>query len=981
MKKHQEAKKSRVSSKLFPVIIVALFFVLALFFRVYFTYDKVFVGEWVKFTGNDAYDYMRLVDNLAHNFPYLTTFDPYRIYPGGEAVGTTNFFVRFLAGIIWLVSFGSPTQHTIDVISVYFPAVLGALVVIPVYFIGKVLGGRRVGILAAGLIAILPGEFISRSILGNTDQHVDEVLFATTVVLFLILALKSANQKQLTFSHLKHRDWAIITRPIIYSVLAGTFLGVYLLTWIGGLLLVFIISIYLVIQFIIDHLKGKSTAYLGVIGTILFLFATIVFLPASSDRLYLISILAALAIPMVLSVISRVMVNKKIETIDNLKSKSFDNLLITGVILLFIVLAVLLLKGGPLAFLITALVALPVLSAVYLFMVTKNIRLIFYPLTVIGVSLAGLAILYFINPSLLQRALNLLSIVFAPAGTQLTTIEMQPLLFPNGFGSPLSFVYACGNFPGLIPYNASAANLSSNILAFISSSFFLSIITLAVLIHFVIKQGNAEKGFIAVWSLVMLAATLGQRRFAYYLAVNVALFTGYLSVIMYYFIRFITEYFAGRNTSYVRSQILGFIGFKEQETKFIDTPKKNYYEILGISRNATNQEVRKAFRDLASKYQPDSGDRTDVKFKEINEAYQTLSNTHRRAAYDRSEYVMARKGKGKAGWAIGGFRLTFSPVSMVLAMLIVFFTTFFPNIQPSTAIASEARFAPSDAWCSSLDWLRENSPEPFGNPDYYYKLETSRKYKSLSALQSIPNPTSDPNFYKQQEGSYPYPNTAYGVLAWWDYGYWITRMAHRIPNANPGQDPRAQTSVAAFLTAKDEESANKIRQELGSSYVIIDFETSLGKFWAVAMYAGKAQTEYFDTYYVPQEDQLVQVQLFYPEYYRSISTRLYYFDGKAVTPENPVVICYEEKQSKEGIRYNEIITDNRTQQFDTYEKAEAYLQSQTEGNYRIVGIDPSKSPVPLEALEHYTVVHNSDELVQLSENATVPAVKIFKYTE
>ncbi|PJB49989.1 MAG: hypothetical protein CO103_03600, partial [Chloroflexi bacterium CG_4_9_14_3_um_filter_45_9] len=69
------------------------------------------------------------------------------------------------------------------------------------------------------------------------------------------------------------RNWAIITKPLIYTLLAGIFLGIYLLTWVGGLLLVFIIFAWLVIQFLIEHLSGKSTDYLGIIGVILFLIA------------------------------------------------------------------------------------------------------------------------------------------------------------------------------------------------------------------------------------------------------------------------------------------------------------------------------------------------------------------------------------------------------------------------------------------------------------------------------------------------------------------------------------------------------------------------------------------------------------------------------------------------------------------------------------------------------------------------------------
>ena len=55
-------------------------------------------------------------------------------------------------------------------------------------------------------------------------------------------------------------------------------------------------------------------------------------------------------------------------------------------------------------------------------------------------------------------------------------------------------------------------------------------------------------------------------------------------------------------------------------------------------------------------------------------------------------------------------------------------------------------------------------------------------------------------------------------------------MAHRIPNANPGQDPTALTRIATYFTAQDESSANNIAKELGTGYVIVDYEIAITHF-------------------------------------------------------------------------------------------------------------------------------------------------------
>ena len=67
---------------------------------------------------------------------------------------------------------------------------------------------------------------------------------------------------------------------------------------------------------------------------------------------------------------------------------------------------------------------------------------------------------------------------------------------------------------------------------------------------------------------------------------------------------------------------------------------KNYYDILGVDKNASKDEVKKAFYKLASKYHPDKKGGDEAKFKEVNEAYQVLSDEKKR-----KEYLTERQNK------------------------------------------------------------------------------------------------------------------------------------------------------------------------------------------------------------------------------------------------------------------------------------------------------------------------------------------------
>lgn len=859
----------RISPRWLVAILLLIIFGIALYLRIAPAHEGVFVSDVVKFNSNDSYYFLRQIDNLVHNYPHLFSFDPYLRYPTGMQTGSQNLFVYLLGSVAWIIGLGSPNSRLIEMICAYYPPVIGALTIIPVYFIGKALFNRKVGIIAAALIAVLPGELLGRTILGSTDRDALQLLLTTLMMLFLILAVKSARETQLTFQSLV-RNLLVTTRPIIYCLLTGIILGLCLLMWKGSFLFVLIIIAYFIVQSFIDQKRYASFEYLSVVGILTFLLAFLIFVPATRIPLYSIVLAISLVLLAVFSLISW------------------------------------LLRRG-------------------------RKRTFYYPLAVIVIGLLSFGIFYAASPTLLKSMLSQFS-VFIPTQTGANVSEMGSILMTSG-----------------------RFTLDSVWLNY-TTGLYLSLISLGVLIYLSFKRSESNYVLLIVWGVITLAAVMTLRRFAPFFAINVSLLTSYLAIALYYAVRHVIYRATGKSHAYTFSKLPSVIGFKSPkiEQPSESTARINYYEVLGLSKNASHKQIKKAYRRLALKYQSSdtltNGDRDNI--RQLEKAYAWLSDYHKRAAYDRSEHNGAQHRKDKTIPTRRGNSWIVQQMNIVIAGLIIFFIVFFPNFKPiSLAVNQSVSFAPSDAWYKSLVWLKDNTPDPFEDPNFYYAL---------------------------YETPFRYPNSSYGVMAWWDYGYWITRIGQRPTNCDPGGGYRKM--VARFLTAQNESSANKITGQLDSKYIVIDYDTIIGNINAIATYAGNNE-KFWDIYHQPQGDRLVPVLLFHPEYYRSLGVRLYNFEGKEFIPQKCVVISYKEKISREGSLYREI-TD--TKSFSSYEEARVFVSSQGSGNYKIVSDDPVNSPIPLEPLEHYKLIHSVESTTFTGFrvfSSLSNSVKIFEYIQ
>ncbi|OPY52159.1 MAG: Dolichyl-monophosphooligosaccharide--protein glycosyltransferase AglB [Methanosaeta sp. PtaU1.Bin060] len=255
------------------LIVIALF---SFYLRAIIPWNAVFVGDKVIFSSEtDAWYNMMLAKTTVINLQRLW-FDPMTNFPHGTPIPWGPFWDWSVTIFSYIFGLGHPSMHTVDVVGALMPAVLGALVVFPVYFIGKEIGGKSCGIVSALIIAVLPGMFLSRTTLGFSDHHAAESLLSALTIMFFLLALRHGRSMTL---EAVQKNLPSLKTPLLYAALAGISLGLYIDAWATGFLFEGIILAFIFLQSISDHIRGRNIEYLGISGAVTFFVATLLVLP------------------------------------------------------------------------------------------------------------------------------------------------------------------------------------------------------------------------------------------------------------------------------------------------------------------------------------------------------------------------------------------------------------------------------------------------------------------------------------------------------------------------------------------------------------------------------------------------------------------------------------------------------------------------------------------------------------------------------
>ncbi len=482
-----EKKKKELDDKsgfigTYPIKYVSYVLLLAIFLFSFYIrgiipINNVFNRGVTGFAMDDSVFHMRLVENTINFFPHRIFYDAFTLYPRGNSLHWGPLFDQLIAFFALVAGMftngGMPSQSTIDTVGAFFPAVMGALIVFPVYFIGKELAGEKAGLIGAFLISILPGQFLNRTTLGFTDNHAAEVFFLTIAMMFFVMAVKKS--ENVTFDHWLNRDWAALKKPLAYSLLAGIFFGAYILSWTSGVFFAVVFGIFIVIQYVIDHFRGKSTEYLGFVGIVAYVVAMIMVLPYIQLDYGFNSMFYSILHPLVL--------------------------------------------GGFAVF-------FAFLTLVSKEMNKRELSGYHYLLFIAAISLVILIAMKILTPDFYGATVGTWEFIFTPHKGGLVTIaEAMPFMRDFlGYYSGMGYILVYMGIP--------VGDLSGYILNFIFGSFgynfYLAYIAIIVLCYYTIKKPRAEYTLITVWSIFVLAILLAQDRFAYYYSINVAILSGFL---------------------------------------------------------------------------------------------------------------------------------------------------------------------------------------------------------------------------------------------------------------------------------------------------------------------------------------------------------------------------------------------------------------------------------------------------------------------
>ncbi|MGQ9587445.1 MAG: STT3 domain-containing protein [Thermoplasmata archaeon] len=244
-------------------------FVLALFVRSYFGYQTATDGGYWVSGGSDSYYWERIIKYSSETGKQFY-WDPMINYPEGIRNPRPPFFsMSIVVPAILTQDLFASMDDSIGMMLLWSTAFWGALTVVPTYFLGKETFGRRAGLVAAFLLALMPSH-VQRSVLSEADHDSFILFFIVLTFYFILKAVKAQEHRRWVESW---KSWESIRKglgeyarnsrtAILYSLMAGVAFGSVIMAWVGFGYAAVLVLAYYVIQVLVN--KFKNVDSLGV---------------------------------------------------------------------------------------------------------------------------------------------------------------------------------------------------------------------------------------------------------------------------------------------------------------------------------------------------------------------------------------------------------------------------------------------------------------------------------------------------------------------------------------------------------------------------------------------------------------------------------------------------------------------------------------------------------------------------------------------
>ncbi|WP_372911250.1 oligosaccharyl transferase, archaeosortase A system-associated [Salinigranum sp.] len=498
-----------------PALLVVMVLMVAIRIQ---EFDSFTRDGTVYFSGNDAWYHLREVNYTIRHWPTTMPFDPWTNFPYGTSVGQFGtLYDQLVATAALVVGLGGPSESLVSTTLLVAPTVFGALAVVPTYYLGARLGGRVGGLFGALVLALLPGTFLQRTLVGFADHNGAEPFFQALAVLGIVVALSVAERETPVWELVADSEWDALRRPALYAALGGVALALYMWVWPPGVLLVGVFGVFTLVKLSSSVAAGETpepvafaVAVVGVVTGVLMLVPldTVGFSVTDFSLLQVVAPIGVGAVAVFLGWLAR-----------QWESRDVDASLYPAAVLGIVVVGV-----GVVA------VALPsVLSLVQ----TNLLRIVGFSQGATARTI-GEAQPFLSQNILQQQGVDATGRILLEYGFTLFTgvaaavwLLAKPLVDENEtrdlvyVGGSLVVVALVFLVPSLFGAIGGVVGLNAQVTS-------LVVVSALIVGAALLTDYDSERLFVVVWAVFITAAAFTQVRFNYYLAVVVAVMNAYL---------------------------------------------------------------------------------------------------------------------------------------------------------------------------------------------------------------------------------------------------------------------------------------------------------------------------------------------------------------------------------------------------------------------------------------------------------------------